>query len=585
MALLATALLLSATPAATTATKPHIIAILADDYGWADAGWHREPGYKEVQTPIMDGLVKSGIEMDRHYVFKFCSPTRSAAQTGRNPIHVNVQNLDPNNYNPADPVSGMSAVPRNMTGVAEVMKRAGYVTAFYGKWDCGMATMRHTPRGRGYDDAMHYFHHMEDYWQSVFQNGNGDTEFWAACSALKPDFRPRDLWLANATYEGPAVDLVNPDPSCTVFGDSENHTFDLCPMGAPADKGKVCPPYPGFPGEQHAGCTYVDETFATHALASVTKHDATDTAHPLYMFWAPHIVHSPLQVPKVFLEKFDFIDDWRRQRYHAMVNLMDTKIGDVVDALKTKGMYDNTVLFFSADNGGPIYGDGSAGANNYPLRGGKATNWEGGVRVNAWVSGGYIQPSRRGVKLEGLSTIWDWYTTFAHIGGIDDVTDHAAAESGLPPVDGVNLWPYIAGDVKQSPRTEVLLGTGATAINGIVAVDTTTSSSPPKLWKRLEGGISQSGWTGPECPNATYKTPGGGQCHPFCLFDLTADPTEHVDLANSTDPAAVEQAKALGAKMVEGRKHLFAPDRGSQDPQSCIAAVQKFDGWWGPWRE
>ena len=61
---------------------------------------------------------------------KFCSPTRSAAQTGRNPIHVNVQNLDPNNYNPKDPVSGMSAVPRNMTGVAEVMKRAGYKTAF-----------------------------------------------------------------------------------------------------------------------------------------------------------------------------------------------------------------------------------------------------------------------------------------------------------------------------------------------------------------------------------------------------------------------------------------------------------------------
>ena len=61
---------------------------------------------------------------------KFCSPTRSAAQTGRNPIHVNVQNLDPNNYNPRDPVSGMSAVPRNMTGVAEVMKRAGYKTAF-----------------------------------------------------------------------------------------------------------------------------------------------------------------------------------------------------------------------------------------------------------------------------------------------------------------------------------------------------------------------------------------------------------------------------------------------------------------------
>eukprot|EP01052_Picozoa_sp_SAG31_P037562 SAG31_NODE_4869_length_2877_cov_1.648446_5_plen_67_part_00 len=41
-----------------------------------------------------------------------------------------------------------------------------------------MATMRHTPRGRGYDLAVHYFHHMEDYWQSVFQNGNGDTDFF-----------------------------------------------------------------------------------------------------------------------------------------------------------------------------------------------------------------------------------------------------------------------------------------------------------------------------------------------------------------------------------------------------------------------
>eukprot|EP01043_Picozoa_sp_COSAG02_P116755 COSAG02_NODE_53199_length_303_cov_0.799020_2_plen_62_part_01 len=49
---------------------------------------------------------------------------------------------------------------------------------------------------------------------------------------------------------------------------------------------------------------------------------------------APHIVHSPLQVPKMFLDKFNFIDDWRRRRYHAMVNMMDTKVGDVVSELK-----------------------------------------------------------------------------------------------------------------------------------------------------------------------------------------------------------------------------------------------------------
>lgn len=120
--------------AAATSSRPNILAILADDYGWADSGWHRPVGYKEVQTPNMDALVREGVELDRHYAFKFCSPSRSAIQSGRNPIHVNTLNLDPLNYNPKDPVAGMAAIPTNMTGIAEVMKeRGGYRTAFYGK--------------------------------------------------------------------------------------------------------------------------------------------------------------------------------------------------------------------------------------------------------------------------------------------------------------------------------------------------------------------------------------------------------------------------------------------------------------------
>ncbi len=59
---------------------PTIAFFLIDDFGWADAGWHRPSGYKEVQTPVMDGLVQEGIELDRNYVYKFCSPTRSAIQ-------------------------------------------------------------------------------------------------------------------------------------------------------------------------------------------------------------------------------------------------------------------------------------------------------------------------------------------------------------------------------------------------------------------------------------------------------------------------------------------------------------------------
>jgi arylsulfatase I/J len=68
---------------------------------------------------------------------------------------------------------------------------------------------------------------------------------------------------------------------------------------------------------------------------------------------------------------------------------------------------------FSADNGGPIYNNGSAGANNYPLKGGKMNNWEGGIRVNSWISGGFLPVHMRGTKYDGLVTAWDYYATFS----------------------------------------------------------------------------------------------------------------------------------------------------------------------------
>ena len=144
--------------------QPHVLLMLADDYGWANAGWHRPVGFEETKTPHLDSLVASGIELDRHYVFKYCSPSRSALQSGRNPIHVNVDNYNPIMHNAADPVSGFSAIPRNMTGIAELMKRAGYSTAMAGKWDAGQATVDHTPRGRGYERSLFYFNHCNDYW-------------------------------------------------------------------------------------------------------------------------------------------------------------------------------------------------------------------------------------------------------------------------------------------------------------------------------------------------------------------------------------------------------------------------------------
>lgn len=134
-------------------------------------------------------------------------------------------------------------------------------------------------------------------------------------------------------------------------------------------------------------------------------------------------------------------------RYASMVSFMDGAIGNITDLLHSKGMWDDTIIFFQSDNGGPSFAGSSHTANNWPLKGTKMSNWEGGIRVNAFVSGGYLAknfPHMVGVKLDGLVSIADYYATCAGTAG-EDPTDHRAAAAKLPPIDGLNMWPYFTG--------------------------------------------------------------------------------------------------------------------------------------------
>ena len=83
--------------------RPHILLVVVDDWGYSNVGFHRgspatDPGAHEWQTPNIDSLAASGIRLERHYVHAFCSPTRSALQTGRLPIHVQLTLANPCNH-------------------------------------------------------------------------------------------------------------------------------------------------------------------------------------------------------------------------------------------------------------------------------------------------------------------------------------------------------------------------------------------------------------------------------------------------------------------------------------------------------
>ena len=196
-----------------------------------------------------------------------------------------------------------------MTGIAAVMNKGNYKTHAYGKWDAGMATPDHTPAGRGYSTSMIYFHHANSYWTSI-----DDT----LCAEGKRNVSIVDLWGKDPgeNSDGPRV--------------GHNNSWECSQANQPAS------------------CRYEDEIFLQKVLDIIAAHNPSD---PLFLFWAPHIAHAPLEVPQAYLDKFAWIgaDNKNRQFYAAMVNYVDDLTGKVVAALKAKGMWDNLLWVSSAD--------------------------------------------------------------------------------------------------------------------------------------------------------------------------------------------------------------------------------------------
>jgi arylsulfatase B len=156
-----------------------------------------------------------------------------------------------------------------------------------------------------------------------------------------------DLWEGDHQGEHPAFGMNN----------SWSCTQTTTPDGANND----------------SACIYEDQHFVDRVMAAIQPQ--TNGSAPFFVFWAPRIVHSPLQVPQQQLDHFSFIKDGARKVYHAMVYYIDEAIGNVTRELKSNGQWENTLLVAHADNGGPIYYSGCCGGNNYPLRGGKLSNW------------------------------------------------------------------------------------------------------------------------------------------------------------------------------------------------------------------
>ena len=188
------------------------------------------------------------------------------------------------------------------------------------------------------------------------------------------------------------------------------------------------------------GATVHEEGYATHLQTqeAVRLIRESDPEKPVFLYLSYNAPHSPLQAPQTAIDAYSSIEDEHRRIFAAMVSELDSGIGEVRAALAENGREDNTLVFFMSDNGGLE----SVGANNGPLRGGKFTGWEGGIRVPALLH----WPA----KVPGGSF-------FAEAISVEDMLPTLLAATGISAespksLDGRNVWPALRGEAELSDK-------------------------------------------------------------------------------------------------------------------------------------
>ena len=372
---------------ALAAAPPNIVLMVIDDVGHADLSMNGG----DFPTPHLDALAATGVNMRRMYVQPVCSPTRSALMTGRYPFRTGLQH-----YTTLLP-GGTAKLPlAPHQTLAELMAGAGYSTAAIGKWHLGYSKWAYTPTGRGFDSHVGYLQGQTDYYNKTLGGAK-----------LQP--LGFDFW--------------------------HNQTR------APDDG------------------SYTMRSYASEAERLAAEVWTAPGAKPFFLYYAQQEAHVPLERPPAdepeHLAHCAKVTSFpERQTLCMMMSALDAEVGRFVADLTARGLWENTLLWVVTDNGGmtDFRGDftfPASASSNWPLRGGKTTLFEGGVRGVSFVNGGYLPAAARGTESHELMHVADIPVTLAARAGAGRLAEEATA--GL---DGVDLWPTLTAGATGA-RTEV----------------------------------------------------------------------------------------------------------------------------------
>jgi len=453
-------------------TAPNIIFLLANDIGYADISHHNG----EFSTPNIDALLESGVEFTRFYSHHSSTPSRMALLTGRLAWKLGSQF--------PEELQGMMTghIPFAEKTFAEVTKEMGYNNYYVGQWGAGYATWSMTPLGRGWDKFMGYFGSKNGYYTHTTDH----FEEWLDVY---------DLW-----------------ENQELFVDNN--------------------------------MTYSEDLFLQKSLLYLEE--AKESGKPFTFTYASQTAHSPIDddypsnyPPMIWMECNQ--DNARlagREYFCNKVKYLDYTWGILIDHLKTHDMWDNTIIFLASDNGALPFTenlDSSDWGSNWPLRGGKYSNFEGGIKVWAGMSGGLVPENIRGTTFEGLTHIVDFGATAMRLSMTSNQFGERTSLTGTEKnVDGKNLYYFEEHDLIVHTIPTQFLPTWMTA-------NCSNWAATDGHWKYIVGsqcGLYDSGWhnfPGQESilmsSDPVSFNAGGGYCIDGCLFDLSIDQNEYLDVS------------------------------------------------------
>ena len=369
---------LTQTAGAQERKRPNIIFIMADDLGYAELGCY---GQKKIRTPNIDKLAKNGMRFTQFYAGNaVCAPSRCVLMTGMHSGHAYIRS------NSEVKPEGQRPIPDNIVTVAELLKAAGYATGCVGKWGLGPPDSEGDPLNQGFDFFFGY-----------------------NCQRHAHNLYPKYLWKN--------------DTKVTLKGNTRGLT----------------------------GKHYSHDLLEKEALGFIRQHKDD----PFFLYVPFTLPHLALQVPEDSLNEYK--GKWEdppykggkgylphphpRAAYAAMVTRMDRSVGRMMELLVELQLDENTIVFFTSDNGATYRRLGGSDSyffvSNGLLRDFKGSLHEGGIRVPMvayWK--GHIPAGR----------------VNDHIGGFQDVLptlcDLAGAKTPKK-IDGISFAPTLLGKGKQ----------------------------------------------------------------------------------------------------------------------------------------